>query len=61
MTGKFIQQFLQQIEKKEGRKFAQIIIWTSPFARCIQTASNVAKVLGVQQVEINYLFGEVIT
>lgn len=39
-------------------KFDKIIIETSPFIRCVQSASNIASVLGVPEVEINFMIGE---
>lgn len=36
-------------------KFDKIIIESSPFVRCIQTAAKIADGLGVEEVRINYL------
>jgi broad specificity phosphatase PhoE len=35
-----------------------VIIETSPFIRCLQTASEIAKILGVPRVTVNYRFSE---
>ena len=38
--------------------FDKVIIETSPFMRCIQTATAVAEGLNVPEVEINFMLGE---
>ena len=57
-SGDFIRQEKERIEKLEGRKFDRIIIDSSPFIRCLQTASRIALPLGVEEVEINCLHFE---
>lgn len=41
--------------------FDQIVIETSPFMRCIQTACLIAEKLGVKEIKINYLSSEIQT
>ena len=38
--------------------FDKIVIETSPFMRCIQTASQIADVLNVNEVELNFMASE---
>lgn len=53
-TGKYLKEYFE----KHNMKFDKIVIESSPFLRCIQTASEVAVALGVDEVSINYLFAE---
>ena len=38
-TGQFIKTMLGEIEEESGKKFDEIVIESSPFARCVSTAS----------------------
>ena len=35
-----------------------IVVYSSPFYRCLQTANEIAKVLGIERIHINYLASE---
>ena len=54
----FAGQYLKEYFEMNNMKFDKIIIETSPFIRCVQSASNIASVLGVPEVEINFMIGE---
>lgn len=49
---------MKEYFEKLGVTFDKIVIETSPFMRCVQTASEIALALGVKEVEINYLVAE---
>lgn len=49
---------MKEYFEKLGVTFDKIVIETSPFMRCVQTANEIALALGVKEVEINYLFAE---
>ena len=53
-TGEFIK---KQMEEKNIEK---IKIYSSPFLRSMQTAAQVAKVLGIETIEIEYMVSEVL-
>ena len=48
-TGEFLDSYF-----RENYKFDKIIIETSPFLRCMMTASRIAAPLGVTSIKINY-------
>lgn len=54
-TGQFLKDYF---DNKLGVTFDKIVIETSPFMRCVQTANEIALALGVKEVEINYLVAE---
>lgn len=54
----FTGEYLKDYFEKHNMKFDKIVIETSPFMRCIQTANGVAVALGADEVEINYLIAE---
>ena len=53
-TGKYLKEYFE----KHNMKFDKIVIESSPFMRCVQTANQAALALGVDEVEINYLIAE---
>ena len=59
-TGWFIHQTLEQIEDIEGKRFGQIKVSSSPFVRCMLTASKICSVLNVSAFELNYNYCELL-
>lgn len=57
-TGKYLKNRIPEIEKKFGIKFDEILIETSPWVRTLQTASQIAAALEIDQVKVNYLMSE---
>lgn len=53
-TGKYLKAVLEE------QKITEIIIESSPFIRCLQTASLIAKELGKTQVKVNFLVCELL-
>lgn len=53
-TGQYLKNYFQQ----HNMKFDKIVIESSPFIRCIQTANETAVALGVDEVTINYVMSE---
>lgn len=53
-----MQNRLAEIEKQFDIKFDEIVVETSPWVRTLQTASQVAQVLGVDAINVNYLMSE---
>ena len=51
-TGKFFKQYFEE------NGYTDIVIESSPFLRSLQTASEVAKILGTKEIKINYLLSE---
>ena len=49
---------LEKAEEKYDIKFDEVIVESSPFLRCLQTASRVAQVLDVPSIHINYRVSE---
>ena len=39
--------------------YARVIIETSPFLRCMETAAAIAKELNVEEITVNYKWGEI--
>ena len=53
--GEVLKDFFEQ----NNMKFDKVVLECSPFLRCIQTANEIANIIGnVAQVEINYLYCE---
>ena len=50
ITGKFLKKYFDG----EGLTFDEIIIETSPFIRCMQTAKQIALELNVKTIQINF-------
>ena len=57
-TGRYLQRRIPELEKQFDIKFDEIVVETSPWVRTLQTASQVAQVLGLESVEVNYLMSE---
>lgn len=51
-TGHFLKEYF------ENNGYTEVIIETSPFLRTMQTASTVAKILGVKNMKINYILAK---
>ena len=54
-TGEYLKEVLSQ------RGFTKFVIYSSPFLRCLQTASEVATVLEVRDINLDFLISEVQT
>lgn len=54
----FTGQYLKSYFEKRNMKFDKIVIESSPFLRCLQTANEAAVALGVEEVTINYVMSE---
>lgn len=59
-SGKFLKKQLKEIEKKEGRKFDNVIVRCSPYIRTMASASRVCKELGLAKAEQSYLMCEIL-
>jgi len=46
------------LEKSRKKKAGKIVIWCSPYQRCIESAVVVAQELGVQSIRVHYGLGE---
>ena len=57
-TAAFMKKYLLKKEQSMGKVFDEVILECSPFIRCIQTSSRIAKALGVKEVRFNYLCSE---
>ena len=53
-AGKFLKEYFEG----NGYHFDKIIMEVSPFLRCMMTAGQIAKELGVTDITINYLAAE---
>ena len=51
-TGIYLKTFL------ESNGYTKIIIQSSPYLRCLQTAKESAKILGIPTIEVNYMLSE---
>ncbi len=51
---------MKQYFDKNHYKFDKVIVECSPFLRCIMTAGQIAKGLGVEEVTINYRASEIL-
>lgn len=51
---------IDEVQAKYGITFDEVKIETSPFVRCLQTASKIAKVLDKDQIHVNYRVCEVL-
>lgn len=51
-TGRFLKEYF------EKHDYTDIIIESSPFLRTLQTASTVAKTLGINNIKINYILAK---
>ena len=57
-TGEFLKAHLEKLVEKEGRDFEEVIIKTSPFIRCVQTAANIASELDKDIFTVDWGFSE---
>ena len=57
-AGDHFKSCLEKAEEKYDVKFDEVIVESSPFLRCLQTASRVARVLEVPNIHINYRVSE---
>ena len=42
----------------EDNGYTKIIVQSSPYLRCLQTAAETCKILGIEKIEVNYVVGE---
>jgi len=54
VTGRYLKQYFEE----NKLSFDEIVVECSPFIRTIQTASEVARELGVKKLTVNYRFSE---
>ena len=52
VTGKHLKEWLAE------EKFELVVIESSPWLRCLQTASIIAKEIGIEQIRCNFMYGE---
>ena len=57
-AGNHFKASIHAVEQKYGIKFDEVIIETSPFLRCLQTASCIASVLSIPKIHVNYRISE---
>lgn len=45
-------------EYLETNGYTKIIIQSSPYLRCLQTAKETCKILGIKEIQVNYMLSE---
>ena len=53
-AGKHFKQKIEAVQAEHGITFDEVRIQSSPFVRCLQTASQLAKELSVNKIDVNY-------
>ncbi|CDW83035.1 UNKNOWN [Stylonychia lemnae] len=56
-TGQYLRKTIEY-ERQENRPFDQVIIESSPFLRCLQTASCIAQQIDIKEIKVNFGFRE---
>ena len=57
-SGFYLQEEIRRVVQCEGCSFEEVNIKSSPFARCISSANQIASVLGIKKIDIDYSYGE---
>ena len=59
-AGRYFKSQIEAVEREYGITFDEVRVDTSPFLRCLQTASRIAKEVQLNQIHVNYRVCETI-
>ena len=60
-TGLFLKNFVTTLQKENVKTAVSVTVESSPFARCLQTAAEICKLIGVPKCVLNYKCAELLT